>query len=108
MVTEHNAEINAGFIVVFASSHVAPVEEHEWRAIADATQSSADVSVLQVQADRLEQLYWASVVEFLRTRKSIDDMSAQECASWVQTGLALAPFAGCVTRHSCDWTIAGP
>ena len=56
LVTEHNAEINAGFIVAFASSHVAPVDEDRWRLISDAAQSLQGGSTLQSEADRWEQL----------------------------------------------------
>ena len=37
LVTEHNAEINAGFIVAFASSHKTSVQEDRWRRISDAS-----------------------------------------------------------------------
>ena len=47
LVTEHNAEINAGFIVAFASSHMAPIEEDRWRLISDAVQSPQSGSMLR-------------------------------------------------------------
>ena len=106
LVTEHNAEINAGFIVAFASSHAPPVEEDRWRLISDAPQPLQSGTMLQQEAERLEQLYWAHVIEFLGTRRPVDDMNAQECAAWVQCGFAPAPFAGCVTKHTCDGAIA--
>ena len=33
-------------------------------------------------------------------------IDSAECAAWIQTGLALTPFAGCVAQHTCDWTVA--
>ena len=106
LVTEHNAEINAGFIVAFASSHAPPVEEDRWRLISDTPHPLQSLTMVQQEAERLEQLYWAHVMEFLGSRRPVNDMNAQECAAWVQSGLALAPFAGWVTKRTCDWTIA--
>ena len=33
-------------------------------------------------------------------------MSPNECATWIQSGLALTPFAGCQVGSSLDWTLA--
>ena len=100
LVTEHNAEINAGFIVVFSSNskHAAPIDEARWRSIYAGTQAPEVESTLQGEADRLEQLYWAKVKDLLDTRKSVSAMSDTECAAWTQSGLALTPFAGCTTQ----------
>ena len=106
LVTEHNAEINAGFIVAFASCHTAPVQEDRWRTISDGCLAPQAPLVLKQEAERLEHLYWDYVGDFLETRRPVDEMDAKECATWVQSGLALAPFAGCVTKYTCDWAIA--
>ena len=97
LVTEHNAEINAGFIVAFASSHKTSVQEDRWRCISDACLSQNRV-VVQDEANRLANLYWEYVGDFLDTRRPFRDIGANECAAWVQSGLALALFAGCVTK----------
>ena len=106
LVTEHNAEINAGFIVAFASSHRAAVQEDRWVKISDACHSPQNLDLLQAEANRLASLYWDYVSDFLDTRRPLEEVSAKECAAWVQSGLALAPFAGCVTKYTCDWTVA--
>ena len=36
----------------------------------------------------------------------MEEIDSTECSVWIQTGLALTPFAGCVIQHTCDWTIA--
>ena len=36
----------------------------------------------------------------------MEEIDSVECAAWVQTGLALTPFAGCVAQYTCDWTVA--
>ncbi len=106
LVTEHNAEINAGFIVAFASCRKTAVPEDRWRRISDACRSPQNLVLIQDEANRLANLYWDYVRDFLDTRRSLNEIGSTECAAWVQSGLALAPFAGCVTKYTCDWTIA--
>ena len=105
-MTEHNAEINAGFIVAFASSHNTAVSEDQWRIISDACRPPQYLGLLQEESNRLADLYWDYVSDFPDSRRSPKDMDSEECAAWVQSGLALTPFAGCVTKYTCDWTIA--
>ena len=102
----HNAEINAGFIVAFASCHKTAVQEDRWERISDACRSPQNLALIQNEANRLANLYWDYVSDFLDTRKPLNEIGVTECAAWVQSGLALAPFAGCVTKYTCDWTIA--
>ena len=106
LVTEHNAEVNAGFIVAFASSHRSAVREDQWKQISEACSSTQEINLLQHEADRLANLYWDYVSDFLDSRRPLAELDSVECAAWVQSGLALAPFAGCVTKYTCDWTIA--
>ena len=106
LVTEHNAEVNAGFIVAFASSHKSAVAEDRWRQYSGVKGSAQEAEVLQHEADRLANLYWDYVHDFLASRRPLEEIDSVECAAWVQTGLALTPFAGCVAQHTCDWTVA--
>ena len=106
LVTEHNAEVNAGFIVAFASSHSSVVPEMRWRKLLQAIELGVGNEILQQEASRLTDLYWEYTNEFLSTRRPLNEIDSAECAAWIQTGLALTPFAGCVIRHTCDWTIA--
>ena len=106
LVTEHNAEFNAGFIVAFASSHRAPIQEDRWVRISNASHSPQNHDVLQTEANLLAASYWDYVGAFLNTRRPLEEISAKECAAWVQSGLALTPFSGCVTKYTCDWTVA--
>ena len=46
------------------------------------------------------------VSDFLDSRRPLEDIDSVECAAWVHSGLALSPFAGCVIKYTCDWTIA--
>ena len=78
----------------------------EWRRISGLIGSAQEAEVLQHEADRLTHLYWNYVQDFLATRRPMEEIDSAECAAWVQTGLALTPFAGCVAQHTCDWTVA--
>ena len=61
LVTEHNAEIIAGFIVVFGSRQAAPLDDARWNMLSFGTKDATPESLLQIEADCLEQLYWAKV-----------------------------------------------
>ena len=61
LVTHRNAEINAGFIVAFASSHTTSVKEDRWRLISDACLTPRNSGLLQREAERLAHLYWEYV-----------------------------------------------
>ena len=106
LVTEHNAEVNAGSIVAFASSHSSVVPEMRWRKLLQAIELGVGNEILQQEASRLTDLYWEYTNEFLSTRRPLHEIDSAECSAWIQTGLALTPFAGCVIKHTCDWTIA--
>ena len=92
LVIEHIAEVNAGSIVAFASSHSSVVTESRWRTILRATETGMETDVLQHEAGRLADLSWEYTSDFLATR-SLDEMDSVECAAWIQTGLVLTPFA---------------
>ncbi len=40
--------------------------------------------MLQREAEQFEHLYWNYVGDFLESRRTVDEMDAQECAAWVQ------------------------
>ena len=107
LVTEHNAEINAGFIVVFASKHTSPVGRRKWLALQESRVEGHPRrdEELAKEGDRLTQVYWAFIEQLLSTAVPASNMSEEECGHWVQSGLALTPFAGCHTRFSVDWAI---
>ena len=107
LVTEHNAEINAGFIVVFASKHSSPVSRTLWKALWDAkiAQDPQRAQLTHAEGTKLAKQYWGFVETLLATVVPPAEMSEEECGLWIQSGLVLTPFAGCRTRFSVDWTI---
>ena len=62
--------------------------------------------MLPREATQIADCYWQYIGEFLSTRRPLEEIDSTESSVWIQTGLALTPFAGCVTQHTCDWTIA--
>ena len=108
LVTEHNAEVNAGFIVAFASSHSSVVPEMRWRKILQAMEMDVETDILRHEANRLTDLYWEYTNEFLSTGRPLNEIDSVECAAWIQTGLALTPFAGCAASHweCAPWCLA--
>ena len=81
LVTEHNAEVNAGFIVAFASSHRSAVTENRWRKISEASGTAQEADVLQHEAGRLANLYWDYVNDFLASRRPLEEIDSVECAA---------------------------
>ena len=108
LVTEHNAEINAGFIVAFASSHTSVVSEQQWRDLLRALDQDVTTDLLTGEAIRVAECYWQYIGDFLSTCRPLEEIDSTESAVWIQTGLALTPLAGCVIQHTCDWTVACP
>ena len=105
LATEQNAEVNAGFIVAFASSHTSVISEQQWNLLR-ALDQDVNTDLLPREAAQIAQCYWQYIGEFLSTRRPLEEIDSTESAVWIQTGLALTPFAGCVIQHTCDWTIA--
>ena len=106
LVTEQNAEVNAGFIVAFASSHTSVISEQRWRDLLRALDQGVNTDLLPREAAQIAERYWQYIGEFLSTRRPLEEIDSTESAVWIQTGLALTPFAGCVIQHTCDWTLA--
>lgn len=104
LVTEHKAEVNAGFIVLFGSSHTAIVTVDDWKRL-PPNEGEARRQALRVLRDKLVDAYWERVQVMIANGRTQNDMSQEECQAWVQTGLALAPFCGYPCDTTLDWAI---
>ena len=104
LFTEPHSELNAGLVVIGASRH-SPIVDLSPLDMPVATRAENDGLVEKLAADaivgyqRLAQRYVSSALD-PATR------SSEEASIWIQTGLALTPFAFAETRHSVDWAIA--
>ena len=104
LFTEPHSELNAGLVVICALRH-SPIVDLSPLDMPVATRAENDGLVEKLAADaivgyqRLAQRYVSSALDPA-------SLSSEEASIWIQTGLALTPFAFAETRHSVDWAIA--
>ena len=91
LVIEHNAEVNAGFVVIRGSNHAPPLLEADWQSIPLGPGDSQDLAIGKYR-QRLVSAYWQLVATMVSHGRDDRDMTPTECQAWIQTGLAL--FAG--------------
>ena len=105
LVTEHNAEINAGFSVVFGSNHAPVITKDDWRSLPVAPGKARNQIIGQLR-DKVVEAYWQIVRKMVGHGRNERHMTREECQAWVQTGLGLTPFCGYSMDSSLEWTIA--
>ena len=105
LVTEHNAEVNAGFAVLQGSNHAPPLREEDWQRI-PLKGGETHEPVLREYREKLVATYWEVVSTMVSNGRDDRDMTPAECQAWIQTGLALAPFCGHMMDTSLDWAVA--
>ena len=105
LVTEHNAEVNAGFAVLRGSNHAPPLLEEDWQRI-PLNSGESQGPVLGEYRKKLVAAYWKLVSTMVSNGRDDRDMTPSECQAWIQTGLALTPFCGHAMDTSLDWAVA--
>ena len=105
LVTEHNAEVNAGFAVLRGSNHAPPLLEEDWQSIPLGSGESQDLAIRKYK-QKLVSEYWKLVSTMASHGRDDRDMTPSECQAWIQTGLALTPFCGHVMNTSLEWAVA--
>ena len=93
LVTEHNAELNAGFAVLRGSNHAPPLLEEDWQSIPLGRGELQDLAIGKYQ-QQLVTAYWQLVSTMVSHGRDDRNMTPSECQAWIQTGLALTPFCG--------------
>ena len=93
LVIEHNAEVNAGFVVLRGSNHAPPLLEADWQSIPLGPGDMQDRAIGKYR-QMLVSAYWQLVSKMVSHRRDDRDMTPTECQAWIQTGLALTPFCG--------------
>ena len=88
LVTEHNAEVNAGFTVLRGSNHTPPLREEDWLA-AHTTQRWRIPRACSSRMDEMTETW-----------------HLQNAKLGIPSGLALAPFCGHRMDTSLDWAVA--
>ena len=105
LVTEHNAEVNAGFAVLRRSNHAPPLLEEDWQSIPLGSGDSQDHAIRKYK-QKLVSVYWKLVSTMVSHGRDDRDMTPSECQAWRQTGSALTPFCGHVMNTSLEWAVA--
>ena len=105
LVTEHNAEVNAGFAVLRGSNHASLLLEEDWQKI-PLNSGESHEPVIREYREKLVAEYWKVVSTMVSNGRDDRDMTPSECQAWIQTGLALAPFCGHAMNTSLDWAVA--
>ena len=105
LVTEHNAEVNAGFAVLRGSNHAPPLLEEDWQRI-PLNSGESQEPVIREYRKKLVAEYWKLVSTMVSNGRDDRDMTPSECQAWIQTGLALTPFCGHAMDTSLDWAVA--
>ncbi len=104
LLTEPHSELNAGLVVVCASRH-SPIVDLSPLDVPLMTDAENDGLVEQLSAAALVG-YQHLVQRYVDTCLEPATLSCEAASTWIQTGLALTPFAFAETRYSVDWAIA--
>ena len=105
LVTENNAEVNAGFVVLRGSNHAPQLLEADWQGIPLGPGDLQDQAIGKYR-QRLVSAYWQLVSKMVSHGRDDRDMTPTECQAWIQTGLALTPFCGHIMNTSLEWAVA--
>ena len=104
LFTEPRSELNAGLVVVCASGHqpILDLVNLELPETKDAKASD----LLQRYGAAALRGYRHLMKGYLATCLDPSGLSCELASTWIQTGLALTPFAFAETRFSVDWALA--
>ena len=105
VVTEPYAELNAGLIVIFRSSHPSLFDWNAWSRFRSSPGSVTDEE-FKDEASKLAVTLWGRLGEFLMRSRTGSELSPEEKALWIQSGLALSPLMGTCLQYSLDFCLA--
>ena len=106
VVTEPHAELNAGLIVIFRSSHPPLFDWNAWSLRFRSSPGSVTDEELKDEASNLAAAFWDRIGEFLMRTRTASELSPDEKALWIQSGLAVSPLMGTCLQHSLDFCLA--
>ena len=96
LVTEHNAEVNAGFVVLRGSNHAPPLEA-DWQSIFLGPGDMQDRAIGKYR-QRLVSAYWQLVSKMVSHGRDDRDMTPTKCQAWIQSGH--------IMNTSLEWAVA--
>ena len=103
LFTEPHSELNAGLVLICASRHQ-PIVDLENLDLPVATDAEASELLRRYGAAALRG-YRHLLKGYLATCLEPSALSSELASTWIQTGLALTPFAFAETRFSVDWAL---
>ena len=103
VVTEPHAELNAGLIVIFRSSHPPLFDWNAWSLRFRSSPGSVTDEELKDEASNLATAFWDRIGEFLMRTRTASELSPDEKALWIESGLAVSPLMGTCLQHSLDF-----
>ena len=81
LVTEHNAELNAGFVVLLGSNHVPLSSEEDWQNIPLGQGDKQEQAIATYQ--QVLSAYWQLVSQMTSHGRDDRDMTPEECRAWI-------------------------
>ena len=106
VVTEPHAELNAGLIVIFRSSHPSLFDWNAWSLRLKSSPGSVTDEEFKNEASRLAVTFRGRIGEFLMRTRTGSELSPDEKALWIQSGLAVSPLMGTCLQYSLDFCLA--
>ena len=106
VVTEPHSELNAGLIVVFRSSHPPLFDWDEWALRLRGYPDGISIDDCKEEAAKLAEAFWGRIGEFLMRSRRGCELSDDEKALWIQSGLAISPLMGTFLQYSLDFCLA--
>ena len=106
VVTEPHAELNAGLIVIFRSSHPPLFDWNAWSLRLRSSSGTVTDVEFKDEASTLAYAFWDRIGEFLMRSRTDNELSPEEKALWIQSGLAISPLMGTCLQYSLDFCLA--
>ena len=110
VVSEPHAELNAGLIVIFRSSHPPLFDWNAWslrlRSSPGLITEDEFKEEAAKEATNLAFAFWDRMGEFLKRSRTCSELSPDEKTLWIQSGLALTPLMGTCMQYSLDFCLA--
>ena len=106
VVTEPHFEFNAGLIVIFRSSHPPLFDWKAWSVRFRSSPGSVPDEEFKEEASRLAVTFWGRIGEFVMRSRTGSELSDEEKALWIQSGLAVSPLMGTCLQYSFDFCLA--
>ena len=111
LVTEPHSEVNAGFVVMFASDHRNLINWKRWNEQLASQAEGERPALCRLKSEEVTALFWDLMATYLNRKYLMDELPDSDKKCWLQTGLALSPLVGTVTQYSVEvilaWALVG-